>query len=272
MGAPKNYNDFPEPDNSTSAQVNGGPSSFNVRKIGDLWRPKGINFEPLIATLARVALRLVDRETGISYSADELEAKILQSGVSLPPLAITAPPVSGELLPVMTITGDVSYNSVLPLIGIYQGSPVYSNNPANLSDPTSPVANSKTIYRPSGSPWQIWYNNGGSPAVTGQTIETLLPAGTVASPELVASWNLTSLTISKSTTTITGTVATSIGKLAIVTTTNASGTFRDVWTATAITPFTLWRPPGYIKKDRTNGLLYREFYSGGRPATELAYP
>lgn len=71
---------------------------------------------------------------------------------------------------------------------------------------------------------------------------------------------------------ITGTVATAIGQLAIITTTNASGTFRDVWTAAAMAPFTIWRPPGNIKKDRSNGLLYREFYSGGLPATELAYP
>ena len=67
-------------------------------------------------------------------------------------------------------------------------------------------------------------------------------------------------------------VASAIGQRAIVTTSNASGAFLDVWTATTASPDTLWEPPGNIKKDRSNGLLYREFYSGGLPATELAYP
>jgi hypothetical protein len=77
MSAPGNYHEIPAPSPKTSATIRNTPSAFSLRRIAELWRPDGGRLETLLATLARVSLRLVDRKTGIAYSADELEAKIL---------------------------------------------------------------------------------------------------------------------------------------------------------------------------------------------------
>jgi hypothetical protein len=68
-----------------------------------------------------------------------------------------------------------------------------------------------------------------------------------------------------------GTDATAKGQLAIVTTTNDSGTFEDVWTCSKVSPVT-WQPPGNIYRDRTSGTLYRKFIDATEPAYEEAYP
>lgn len=62
-----------------------------------------------------------------------------------------------------------------------------------------------------------------------------------------------------------------LGQPAIVTTTNASGDFEDVWTCSNLSPMT-WQPPGNIFRDRTTGTLYRQYFNAGSPFYELAYP
>lgn len=70
---------------------------------------------------------------------------------------------------------------------------------------------------------------------------------------------------------VTGTVATALGQFAIVTTTNTSGDFEDVWTCSNLTPNT-WQPPGQIKRS-PDGTLYRDTVDNtGIPSAELAYP
>ena len=80
MPAPQNYHDFPLPDISVRDRnrLEKGPQS--ALTVAKSWRPSGAStiFEVAIATLCRFALRLVDRTTGRAYSADELEAKILE--------------------------------------------------------------------------------------------------------------------------------------------------------------------------------------------------
>ena len=68
-----------------------------------------------------------------------------------------------------------------------------------------------------------------------------------------------------------GTLAIQIGQNAIVYTSNLSGVFEDIWTASSVNP-TRWQPPGQILRS-PNGTLYRCIVSDvGVPSTERAYP
>lgn len=70
---------------------------------------------------------------------------------------------------------------------------------------------------------------------------------------------------------VTGTDADALGQLAIVSTSNDSGDFEDVWTCSNLSPFT-WQPPGQITR-APNRTLYRAIVdNSGIPSTELAYP
>lgn len=68
-----------------------------------------------------------------------------------------------------------------------------------------------------------------------------------------------------------GVQASQLGQLAIVRTTNDSGSFEDVWTNSNLSPM-IWQPPGHIFRDRNSGAYYRIFYENGEADTELAYP
>jgi len=78
MPAPANRQEFPEPSRNWRGldEVDAAPSR-SLSKIARLWSPVRAILETPVATLARYAHRVVDRGTGIPYSADELEAKIL---------------------------------------------------------------------------------------------------------------------------------------------------------------------------------------------------
>ena len=105
------------------------------------------------------------------------------------PGVVFTPPSAGSAT--MTITGNVLYNGVLPLIGQFEGSPAYSDNPASLADPQNPPRGSKIIYRSGGGRWVVNAVSSGNPSSSSSAIETVLVGGTVASPELVASWSAT---------------------------------------------------------------------------------
>lgn len=77
MAAPLNRQEFPEPhrDWRGAAEVD-APPARSIAKIARLWATARAILELPAATLARVAHRLVDRTTGIPYSADELQTKI----------------------------------------------------------------------------------------------------------------------------------------------------------------------------------------------------
>lgn len=48
------------------------PSTQDVTAIAEAWQPKDCDFEQPLSTLSRYALRLIDKETGKAYAADEL--------------------------------------------------------------------------------------------------------------------------------------------------------------------------------------------------------
>lgn len=65
--------------------------------VAKLWRPRGTSMEPAAATVSRYAMRLIDRETGKAYSAEELEEKVLEQvpgEVDLNVRKVTSLPVS----------------------------------------------------------------------------------------------------------------------------------------------------------------------------------
>lgn len=65
--------------------------------------------------------------------------------------------------------------------------------------------------------------------------------------------------------------AAGLGQSLIVTSTNPSGVFKDVWTCSGVTPVR-WEPPTGITRS-PNGTYYRAIVSNtGVPSTELAYP
>ncbi len=103
---------------------------------------------------------------------------------------------AGETL---TITGSANYNSVLPYIGSFQGSPVYSDDPDNLADPTNPVEGSHTVYRPSEDFWRIAYQTSGEITSSGETLESIDESGSADSPELALGWEEEGIAITKST-------------------------------------------------------------------------
>lgn len=95
MAAPSNFHQIPLPDTGTSVKLRQVADTVDDRKVGNAWRPRGNNLEPPLATAARVALRLIDRTTGIPYSADEFQAKIMEAiadGIGGRPLQLSSPP------------------------------------------------------------------------------------------------------------------------------------------------------------------------------------
>jgi hypothetical protein len=73
MSAPSNRQEVPvpHPDWSGQNEIDAAPGK-TIAKRARLWRPLRTILEPLACTLARYAHRLIDRTTGIPYSADEL--------------------------------------------------------------------------------------------------------------------------------------------------------------------------------------------------------
>ena len=78
MAAPRNRQEAPppHPDWVGRKEVD-APSSKSLVKMARLWRPVETFLELAACTLARYALRVIDRQTGIPYSADELKTWIL---------------------------------------------------------------------------------------------------------------------------------------------------------------------------------------------------
>lgn len=63
----------PEPDISARGSLNAeNPQRRRLAAIAKLWRPKNVTGETPASTLARYAVRLIDRLTGKAYSVDEL--------------------------------------------------------------------------------------------------------------------------------------------------------------------------------------------------------
>lgn len=78
MPAPTNRQEFPQPAPNWRGAKEVDPSaSRSLSKVARLWATAKSILETPCSTLCRVAHRVVDRTTGIPYSADELEAKIL---------------------------------------------------------------------------------------------------------------------------------------------------------------------------------------------------
>lgn len=90
MPAPSNRQEFPSPhpDWRGAVQVEPAPDK-SLSKIARLWAPIRAILEKPSCTLARVSHRVVDRNTGIPYSADELETKILAQAGSISSADIT---------------------------------------------------------------------------------------------------------------------------------------------------------------------------------------
>ena len=77
MGQPSNFHDIPNPHSAIANRNRMEPSVDNASKIAKLWRPVRAGLQEIaLSTIARSALRLIDRTNGMSYSADELMAKM----------------------------------------------------------------------------------------------------------------------------------------------------------------------------------------------------
>lgn len=72
MSIPSNPIEFPYPAPETLGVYNQNPGD-NADEFAKLIRPRGAKSEVPVATVAREALRLIDRTTGKAYSADELK-------------------------------------------------------------------------------------------------------------------------------------------------------------------------------------------------------
>lgn len=78
MPRPKNYHQVPKPSSAVAARNRLEAGALDEKILSRLWRPRaGSLLEVVLATISRVSLRLIDRNTGEAYSADELETKIL---------------------------------------------------------------------------------------------------------------------------------------------------------------------------------------------------
>ena len=74
MSTPRIYHDIPSPSSTAAGRNN---KAGNAQKQAKLYKPAGADpNEPDLATMSRFAHRVIDRATGESYSADELQAKI----------------------------------------------------------------------------------------------------------------------------------------------------------------------------------------------------
>lgn len=170
------------------------------------------------------------------------------------PMALTAPPVQGGGFSV--IGCDIAgFNGNYSPTGTYYGGKQYFDNDAD----TEFLAE----WEPITSAWQLSGTDGVYQGVGDTEFPFQATAWAVVSGVATGTPILTDLNA--------GTAATAVGQLAIVTTTNASGTFRDVWVCTNLSPVA-WQPPGNITRDRATALYQRQFFDGGSPVTELAYP
>jgi len=79
MNAPAQYFQPPQPTTSNAGYNFSDPAAEDsLAQQAWKWRPANCQNEPPVSTMTRVALRLVDRKTGESYSADELIAEYQQ--------------------------------------------------------------------------------------------------------------------------------------------------------------------------------------------------
>lgn len=79
MPAPSNPHEFPAPAQGWRPGDKLAPNpAHSLSKVARLWGFAKAILEQPVAILAHYAHRVVDRTTGIPYSADELEAKILE--------------------------------------------------------------------------------------------------------------------------------------------------------------------------------------------------
>lgn len=65
-----NQQDFPKPSSSFAGSAQ--RANPVAQKLANAWRPRGTAMESPMSTLARYALRVIDRVTGEAYSANEL--------------------------------------------------------------------------------------------------------------------------------------------------------------------------------------------------------
>jgi hypothetical protein len=213
---------------------------------------------PVFATLEDDDLLLVSRKTPLMEGLIGPEVFAGADGPPGPPAAIplslTAPPVSEEPGFTVTNAGQITLNdSYLP-------DPVSVSENGKASYTGANVQNT-TVWE--SSRWQI--RNG--------IDEYYWSVDAVDFPWQVVNWMTNGFPPAPTVSHVTGTIPEQLGQLAIVRTTNASGSFKDVWTNSGTPPdLVTWQPPGHIFLDRTNGSYYRIFYSNGEADTELAYP
>lgn len=98
MSAPANPQDFPNP----SATFRGTAQRANpiAQKLAKAWQPAGTALEGLLSTLCRYALRVIDRETGEAYSADQLQRRTI---------AVRATPATGFTIIATPFVDQVHY-------------------------------------------------------------------------------------------------------------------------------------------------------------------
>lgn len=72
---PTNPTDFPQP--SAAFRSTNGWANPVAQKLAKAWQPAGTALENLLSTLSRCALRVIDRETGDAYSADQLQRRTI---------------------------------------------------------------------------------------------------------------------------------------------------------------------------------------------------
>lgn len=76
--APRDYHTPPSPHYTAADKPKGGDPA----DVFKLYAPKGLINEPILATAARVAHRLIDRLTGKTYSVDELATHLADGGLA----------------------------------------------------------------------------------------------------------------------------------------------------------------------------------------------
>ncbi len=97
----------------------------------------------------------------------------------------------------MVLSGVAEFEGEVGYIGDYQGSPCWSDNPANLADPENPIANTKTIYRALNGRWQIVSVIEITPpfSTTYSAQEIVNENGTAQYPDMALAWTSLSLMV-----------------------------------------------------------------------------
>ena len=128
MPKPANPVEFPKPQSGWSGNRFNISPKVALATIAKLWRPSGTTAMADAATLALVALRVVDRTTGSPYSADELLTNptlvnpVLQSPIESTVVigntgtAQTISLVNGTVL-YATLTGNCTFTMPIPSFG-----------------------------------------------------------------------------------------------------------------------------------------------------------